>query len=342
MEEQIKQLIEKAVSILVTSHISPDPDAVSSALLIGETLKLNYPDKKVQVVLEEKLDRDLDFLAGFNEVDFSNLAAAVQKFKPDLFIITDANTYKRVSRLNSEDLKKYIESNKVKTAIIDHHEPHDKEQTDVFINNGNPAAVQDVYETFFKELGFKKPEGYVDMTLLGIISDSLRFKYKNARHRETFAIVSDLIDAGGDIEALEAKLASYTKDQLEVFAHLALNFRSANDYNYTFVSDEFAKKWQTAGKSPPDFKSGCEIFVNQYIRDVAPNTWGFVVYQDMQSVERSYAVSLRSRAGSKDVSLIGKELGGGGHKPAAGARFQANSVEDAVAKVKEAITESVS
>jgi nanoRNase/pAp phosphatase (c-di-AMP/oligoRNAs hydrolase) len=51
-----------------------------------------------------------------------------------------------------------------------------------------------------------------------------------------------------------------------------------------------------------------------------------------------YSVSLRSVGGVEDVSAIARRLDdGGGHKPAAGGRVKANSVQEAISKVKEAI-----
>lgn len=338
MEQKLHELITSASNILVTSHISPDSDAVCSALLLGETLNINYPDKKTSVVLEEKPNRDLSFLSGYANIKFQSVIDSLKRNRPELLIIVDANKYDRISRNHSEDVFKYLQANDVKTAVIDHHEPHDKIQTDVYINNGNPAAVQDVYETLFDTLKLKKPQGYVDITLLGLISDTLRFKYKNLRHRQTFAIVSDLIDAGGSIEAMESQLDAYTPDQMQVLAHLASNLSFGDDYSYTYVADDFARSWQEAGKTTEDFKGGCEIFVNQYVRDITPNKWGFLVYRDQASGPDLYAASFRSQGGIKDVSLIAKQLGGGGHKPAAGAKFRAQSVDQAVAKVKEAIS----
>ena len=65
---QFKELVESANRILVTSHISPDPDAVCATLLVGRTLKLNFSDKEIRMVLEEKPSRDLLFLAGGKDV----------------------------------------------------------------------------------------------------------------------------------------------------------------------------------------------------------------------------------------------------------------------------------
>lgn len=339
MHEQLAQLIQSAKKILITSHTAPDPDAVCSALLMGATLTKNYPDKSVVVNLEEKPSRSLDFLPGYEILKFGSLLQQVQEYSPDLLIIVDANRYDRCTRLDGNALNKYVSEHKdvLKTIIIDHHEPDDKDQADLYINQGNPAATQDVYELCFDQLGLEKPDGYEVIAMLGIIADTARFKYTNPRHRETFKVVSELLDAGASIEQLENKLNQYTEDQMKALAELAANLTSASDYSYAFISDDFAKNWQEQGKAIEDFKVGCEIFTNDFIRNVDSRAWGFVIYQDLSAGQEVYGVSLRSVGPAKDVAAIALKLGGGGHKAAAGAKIKAGSVQEALELVKNAI-----
>src|SRR5437868_1046243 len=94
---KFKNLIEESSRILITSHTSPDPDALASLLLMGTTMMLNFPDKKVVMVLEEQ-PSGLDFLNNYQQIKFAPLNEQVNHFTPDLFIIVDANSYRRVSR----------------------------------------------------------------------------------------------------------------------------------------------------------------------------------------------------------------------------------------------------
>lgn len=339
MQDKLTQLFQESQRILITAHVAPDPDAVCSALLLGLTLTKNYPDKSVVVNLEEEPSRDLEFLPGYQTIKFGSLVDGVKEFTPDLFIVVDANRYDRCSRLDGNALNKYVSEHKqtLKTVIIDHHEPDDKDAADLYINQGSPAATQDVYELCFDQVGLKKPESYEVVTMLGIIADSGRFKYSNPKHRETFKIVSDLLDAGASIEQLENKLGQYTKDQIKVLAELANNLSHQDDYSFTFISDDFAKSWQKQGKAVQDFKIGCEIFSNDFIRNVDNRSWGFVVYPDLGAEQQVYGVSLRSVGPARDVAAIALKLGGGGHKAAAGAKIKVNNVQDAVQKVKKTI-----
>lgn len=337
--DKFRELIEESKKIMITSHISPDPDAISSVLLLGRTLRTNFPDKSIKMVLEEEPDRDLNFLEGHDEIDYLSLVQATQEFEPDLFIIVDANTYARVSRFDSEKLRQFIESNGVNTAVIDHHEEAGKDKSDIFINNKRPATAEEIYVLCFEQLKFKKPSGFAQTTLLGIISDTQRHRFDHPGHRETYRIISELLDNGASIEKLESKLEQYNKNELDVFSHLATNIVDGGEgYTYSFIGDEFTKRWLAANKSYADLKNGCELFSNQFIRNYENNDWGFIVYPEILTGPDRYGVSLRSLSGVKDVSVIARVLGGSGHKPAAGAKIEAKSVEEAIQKVQAAIT----
>jgi phosphoesterase RecJ-like protein len=333
----LKTIVDNSGTILITSHVSPDPDAVCSVLLLTETLKNNYQDKKIFAVLEEKPSQDLSFLKGYDGITFQPIAQAIKDHKPDLLVIVDANSYKRISREEADEIQTLVAKSAIKTAVIDHHEPDDKDQTDVYINGGCPATVQEVYSLLFDKFKLPKPPGYEEVTMLGILSDTNRFRYKNPKHRETFELVSDLIDAGADIEKLEARLDFYSPEQLAVVAELLNNLVSDKGFNYSFIGDAFMGDWQAQAKSFDEFHSGTDLFVNSYIRNIRPNTWGFIAYKDPMFAEPTYHISFRAQNGSQDVSAIARALGGGGHKPAAGAVIKAAGIEDALTKIKDAI-----
>lgn len=343
MEDKLKQLIEVSQRLLITSHISPDPDAVSSLLLLGGTLKQNFPAKDIRLVLEEEPPRDLSFLAGYGDITFADLADSIEAQQPELIIIVDANSFSRCSRLNSEKARKLSEDSGAKVCIIDHHEEAGADKADVFINNKAPATAQEVYRVCFDDLGLSKPAGYADIALLGIISDTYRFKYANPLHRQTFAIVSDLLDSGASIEKLENTLERYQSDQMTAFSNLAANLKdSGKGYSYSYLDDQLAERLLGEKERVPAVKSACEVFTNQFIRNFENNQWGFIVYPEVTPRGLTYSVSFRAVSGVKDVAAIAAKLGGGGHKEAAGAKkLPASSAQEAIAVVEKSISETL-
>ena len=176
--------------------------------------------------------------------------------------------------------------------------------------------------------------------MLGIYSDSGGFTYANPRHRQTFKIVSDLIDDGVNLELIRSRLRRYTTDQLIALGEFARNVTTNGQYSYSYLNDEFVADWQKANRPVLSLNTAAAIFVDQFIRNIDGLNWGFIVYLNPLAGENMYSLSLRSQADARDVSLIAKKFGGGGHKPAAGAKIEAQSIKEALAKVKTAITSS--
>lgn len=339
MEQKFKELVSSAKKVVITSHTSPDLDAVGSSLLLAETLRANFSGLEFRHILEEHPAGNLNFLHNFQTIEFLPIFATLETYKPDLMIVVDANNYGRISRNESDKVRELVGKNHITTIVIDHHEETTKDDVNLFLNEHGPAAVQEVYRLCFTKLGLKKPEGYGDMVMLGLLGDTGRFKYANPAHRETFAIVDELIDNGVSIERIDDKLQRYTPAQLKVVAELLNNLSAKDGYSFAYVSDAFRDKWLADRMPVEDFKLACGLFVDQYIRNVENREWGFAAYPDLLNTA-NYAGSFRASNGTRDVAAIANILGGGGHKPAAGAKFPAKNMDEALAKIHDAIKQT--
>ena len=273
-------------------------------------------------------------LTDYDKIEIEPLKSAVEKFQPDLIVIVDAMNFKRCTRQDADEVSKIVRDKAIKLAIIDHHEPVGIENNDVYINQGSPAAVQDVYEILFSRLDLKKPAGYAQTTMLGLYSDSGGFVYENKRHEATFKLASELIDAGAKIEAISSLINSYSEDMVHAIGELASNARHKDDYTFSFISDDFTSKWVSDGKNFDELKVGVAHFANQYIRSVDGRQWGFVVYKDIAAGDDTYGVSLRALGGTKNVAEIATALGGGGHIAAAGVKIKSNSLEEVLKTIQ--------
>ncbi len=331
--DKILEIIKASEKILVTSHISPDPDAVCSVLLLGLTLKKNFPDKEIVMVLEESTSQDLSFLHGFGDIKFGALVETVTDEKPDLFISVDAAGINRLCRNDFDELTRILTENNTKTAFIDHHPKDESLSADVYFQKTSPANAQLLYELLFDEMKLEKPDGYADITMVGILRDTGRFKYGIVDYAKTFQIVEELINAGASIEELEYKLDRFTDDELVVLQELITNTTVADGYTYSYISDEFREGWD---KPQAELKGACDAYTSLFIRNVGANLWGFIVYPESLSDKPSYSASFRSVKGIMDVSELAKKLGGGGHKEAAGAKnIQAESAEGAIKQIED-------
>lgn len=332
MEENLKLLIEAANAILITSHIGPDADSLCSSLVLEATLKENYNDKKIVVCMEEEYN-PLAFLVGYESIQFGILSDNFNKHQPDLLIILDASNLARCSR-EPESARSYIDEQGAKIAVIDHHEPIEVEPGAVYINQASPAVTQDICEICFDQWKLRKPEAYAQTAMVGLYSDTGGFTYDNPRYKDTFKLAASLIADGASPELAANQLTQYSKDGLAVLNELIKNLNQTKDCTYSYISDEFYSAWQRDGRPADAIHEGFDIFLHNFIRNVEGRFWGFTVYPDPKAKEKTYSVSFRSLQGRVDVSALARQLGGGGHKPAAGAKIKAESVGAALEAVK--------
>ncbi len=326
MEIKLKQLIESSERILVTSHLSPDGDSVSSCLLLHKIIKKNYPDKQVVVSMEES-PFGLDFLSGYDEINFQPLHEAL-KSSPHLLIVLDANALHRITRHPES-----INLEPFKLAVIDHHEGMEFNGADIYINNKSPATTLDVYHIFIEKLGMNKPNNYAQVALTGIYTDTGGFVHRNFNVKKTFEVVPKLISDGADIELIASKLNSISEKGLEILTELLRNTKFSGNHTYSYISDQTAIQDNLEA-----LIQATEAFRTNFLRNVENRPWGFIVYRDVLAEGSIYSASFRSLGETKDVSELAAALGGGGHKPAAGAKFEAKNVQEAVKKVQQMIT----
>ena len=47
-QKKILKKIKQYDTIVIARHISPDPDAIASQIALRDTIRLNYPKKKIE------------------------------------------------------------------------------------------------------------------------------------------------------------------------------------------------------------------------------------------------------------------------------------------------------
>ncbi|HET9722061.1 MAG TPA: DHH family phosphoesterase, partial [Candidatus Saccharimonadales bacterium] len=292
--KKLLSLIESSRKILITAHISPDPDAIASVSLLSEILKLNYPAKVVKAVMEEKPD-GLEFIQGYDNLAFGSIASSLKDFTPDLFILLDGNNYERCSRHDGQRVRDCIREKSVKTIVIDHHEPAGKDNVDLYINRDSPATAQDIYEIFIDELKLQSPTLAAQTAMVGFYADTGGFVYvKAGKQDKLFGFAKRLVDGGADIELVKYSLENYSQEDLKVIGQLCANLSHENNYNFSYLSDEYINDWIGSGRSQSQLQRPTNTFLNNYIRNINGRHWGFIVYKNTLQGEGFYSASFRS------------------------------------------------
>jgi phosphoesterase RecJ-like protein len=316
--ERAKEIISNSKRIVISTHQSPDGDAVGSAGAMAQLL-LNQ-GKEVSVVFPDEVPGNLNWVPGTHEaLVFKNNTEQVElKFaEADLLVILDYNHLGRIG----EGLKKCIEKNlsHLKTILIDHHEqPVDFPEV-VY----SDTSICSTCEMVFHFAGAMNWLELIDVPTAqsiycGMMTDTMSFRFPSVTS-ETHEIVAYLMKLGlkphivhenvHDVQRLEKiQLTGYALSNKLIVLE---KYKAA----YIVLSEEELQRFDP---KPGD----TEGLVNMAL-SIEGTTLAAFFREDSECVR----ISFRSK-GSRDVNqLARKYFHGGGHKNAAGARMHLNMVE---------------
>ena len=158
--------------------------------------------------------------------------------------------------------------------------------------------------------------------MTGIIGDTGSFQYQNVG-QGTLRIAASLMDLGAD------------KDKIIYNIYRNIDFKEVKMWGKFIESMKIEDNFVWSAISLATYKDfgeypyAKEDVANLFFPVVKGTDFGIVMVETNENV---LSVSFRSRSGF-DVSKIAEEVGGGGHKPAAGARIEGLPFLDAVNKV---------
>ena len=188
------ELIKDAQSVLLIAHVSPDADALGSALAIG--LALESLNKKVQVSVGEpgfKVPASLQILPG------KHLVVSPENVTPvDLVISCDTSSHERLGVL--EDTLVSAE----KSIAIDHH-PSFTGFGKLHLVDPDAAATAELALELIDLLKVELTPEIASAIYAGLATDTGSFRY-NSTTAYTLQIASRLFAAGIDHAKLSLEL----------------------------------------------------------------------------------------------------------------------------------------
>ena len=274
---------------------------------------------RVTVITPNDYPPNLHFLPGDEGVvNFEgNQEEVVELISPaNLIFCLDFNTLSRLEGLANE-----IEKNPSPRVIIDHHQDPDQNFDFFFTNSESCSTAELVYE-FIAHLG---DESFVDQNIgqclyLGIVTDSGTFRFP-AVTGHTHRVAAKLIDEGLNHSAVHqqvydtntinrVKLKGFALSEKLVWqedqkvAYIALTQKELDRFNY----------------HPGD----TEGLVNEGL-----SIKGSILAVLFLEIGDQVKISFRSKGAVRSDYLARDHFGGGGHKNAAGGRFN-GSIDEAV------------
>ncbi len=297
--EEIAQLIEHSQLIAICAHTSPDGDALGSALGLRMAIEARWENKRVVNLLADngRVPRIYSYLPGACDM----VPAREFDETPDLFICVDLST---THRLNDAEV---VFKRASRTAIIDHH-PCEDPRADVYYIRPEAAAVGVLVAEFALHVGIQISEDMARCLYCAVATDTGRFQYQNA-DPEAFQIASLLVDSG----------ASPSELSLNVYQNFSLEYLHLESLVMgritTFKGGKISYSYATAADLE---RTGASLDECDGLVDVVRSVAGSEVALFLKEVPGGKVRgNLRSKS-LHDVSSVANQLGGGGHKAAAG------------------------
>ncbi len=303
--EEAKEIIRDSSNIYIASHINPDGDNIGSMLALG--LGLKKIGKSVKILKSDSLPEEFNFLPGYYYIeDLNSLPDEIA-----LFIALDSSDEDRLG-----ENKRLLEISK--TIInIDHHISNNK-FGHINIVDPNAAATGELVFNFLQVLGINIDKEIAENIYTAISTDTGSFKYESVTSN-THLIVSQLIQAGIKVGELNIKLyesQSLNKTRLFITALGSMNIYFDGKLALVKISQEMLEEVNAKMEDSEGIVS--------FLRKIE----GVEVACLLKELkEEDIKISIRSKE-YVDVSLLCEELGGGGHKRAAGCSIY-SSLENA-------------
>ena len=293
LQTKIKNRIQLAQRVLVTSHIRPDGDAIGSSLALG--LALLDDGKQVQVVLADGLPSSFKHLPG------SEVIKTKADGDFDLIISVDCSDLKRVG--------KALDGYHPPDIVIDHHSTTEA-FGDINLIDPQAAATASVLTRYMPNWGLIISAPIAANLLTGLVTDTLGFRTSNTTP-EVLRQAADLIELGADMTrlyylSLVRRTFSATKYWGAGLSHLA----RADGIVWTALTLADRK---VAGYNGNDDADLISVISSIDEADIA------IIFTEQN--KHKTKVSWRGLKPNVDVAQIASQFGGGGHKAASGAEL---------------------
>lgn len=290
------EAIDEAATLALACHVGPDGDALGSMLAMG--LAARNAGKQAVASFGEpfSVPGNLRFLP-------TDLLVPPGAFPdhPETMVVFDAGSAERLGELGSNA------SRAVTLIVIDHHVTN-AGFGDIAVVDGSAAATGELVYDLLGRLGWELDPPIAGCLLTAVMTDTGRFTYSNTGPR-TLRIAADLLEAG----AQPWQIARHVYEEtpfgfLKVLAESLSRAELDEERGMVtaVVTDEDLKE---AGVEWGDTDGLIDVLRLAEEADVA----ALVKVHDDGRVK----VSLRSRGGT-DVGSLAAEMGGGGHRLAAG------------------------
>lgn len=325
---RFSRYVERGERFVMTTHLSPDGDAIGSSLSMAHYLT-ELGKERVHVIVPNDFPAFLKWMPGAKDVliyeKYPDYAEQLIR-EADVIINLDNNEPKRIGRLAP-----IVEAAPGRKVMIDHHLYPAPDFCRLVISH---PELSSTCELVFRLLCAMK--SYDDINrqaaeclYTGMMTDTGAFSY-NSNRTDIYFIIGELIKKGIDKDAIYRRVYQvYSESRMRLMGYTINEkmkvYPAQRAALITLTRDELQRYCYTAGDT--------EGFVNMPL-DIDGVEFSVFIRED-----RDYAkVSLRSVGRFPCNRFAMRYFNGGGHKNASGGEFY-GSLEDAVRTFEQGLQE---
>jgi phosphoesterase RecJ-like protein len=294
--------ISRARHVLAVGHENPDADTLGATLgvvTIVETL-----GGMADPVNTDPIPPLYDYLTGIERLRTDPDPSADY----DLLVISDCGTLDRVGEVRHRHAELF---DRLPRVVIDHHASNDATGEADWIEP-DAAATCEMVALLALRLGvaLDHDDGALATALMsGIVMDTATFAHPNATPR-TLAVSAALVEAGAPLADISRRLyRSKPTPQLRLFGRVLDRLESV-DGGRVIYSTLLDTDLLATGTQPPHSEGIIDLLAQAEEAEVA------ILFKEAGPGTR---ISVRTKPGGVDATVLTGAFGGGGHARAAGA-----------------------
>jgi len=289
--------------VLVVSHENPDADTLGATLAI--------------VRLVEELGGRADAVCTDPVPPLYGFIAGIERFRTDpdpdaaydLVVISDCGSLERIGEVGARHADLF---GRLPRVIVDHHASNDASGEADWIDP-RAAATCEMVTLLAGRLGIALDAGAGELAsalMAGIVMDTATFAHPNATPR-TLVVAAALVEAGAPLSDISRRLYRTKPDQqLRLFGRVLDRLETSADRRVI---------WSTLRAADLAATNAIPAYSEGIIDLLAQSETAEVSMLLKEQEDGTTRLSVRTRPGGVDATVLTGTWGGGGHARAAGA-----------------------
>jgi phosphoesterase RecJ-like protein len=288
--------------VLAVGHENPDADTIGATLAVCRLAERN--GATATAVFADPVPPLYDFLPDIQRARTDPDPAVAY----DLLVVSDCGSLDRIGAVRARHPELF---ERLPRIVIDHHASNDATGSTDWIEP-NSAATCEMVAILAARLGapLDLADGAIATNLMaGIVMDTATFAHPNATPR-TLAVSAALVEAGAPLSDISRRLYRSKPDaQLRLFGRVLDRMATAGGGRIIY-STLYDADLAAVGAIPPHSEGIIDLLAQSETADVA------IVFKEAGEGTR---ISVRTKPGGVDATVLTGAFGGGGHARASGA-----------------------